>query len=217
MTEAKIVSRSSQAHDSSSQQLGRRERNKIEKRARIVAAARKLFAEQGFAETTTVQIAEAADIGTGTLFLYAKSKEDLLLLVFKDEMLEVAFDSFKTSHAEHSSVDRIMAVFEHMIDYHAKDIELSRILLRELVIPFDNARQSEIDELVTVIFAGLEQLIREGQVKGEILERLEPAATAQSCFALYYFGLLRWLSNRVSRENLLKETKDQILAFCRAR
>ena len=41
------------------ERIGRRERNKLEKRARIVAAARRLFAEQGFAETTTVQIAEA--------------------------------------------------------------------------------------------------------------------------------------------------------------
>lgn len=77
--------------------VGRRERNKAEKQARIVAAARHLFHTQGFAETTTLQIAETADIGTGTLFLYARSKEALLVLVFKDEMMEVALDSFTKS------------------------------------------------------------------------------------------------------------------------
>ncbi|MFM9442154.1 TetR/AcrR family transcriptional regulator [Streptomyces acidiscabies] len=54
--------------------VGRRERNKQEKLDRIVAAARELFAERGVDEVTTQQIADKADIGTGTLFLYAKTK-----------------------------------------------------------------------------------------------------------------------------------------------
>jgi kynurenine formamidase len=60
--------------------MGRRERNKQAKLDRIVAAARELFAEHGVDEVTTQQIADKADIGTGTLFLYVKSKGDLLLL-----------------------------------------------------------------------------------------------------------------------------------------
>ena len=61
--------------------VGRRERNKQAKLERITAAARELFAEHGVDEVTTQQIAEKADIGTGTLFLYAKTKGELLLLV----------------------------------------------------------------------------------------------------------------------------------------
>ena len=64
-----------------SQPIGRRERNKQVKLDRIVAAARELFAEHGVDEVTTQQIADKADIGTGTLFLYVKSKGELLLLV----------------------------------------------------------------------------------------------------------------------------------------
>ena len=61
--------------------VGRRERNKQAKLERITAAARELFAEHGVDDVTTQQIAEKADIGTGTLFLYAKTKGELLLLV----------------------------------------------------------------------------------------------------------------------------------------
>ena len=63
------------------QPLGRRERNKQEKLERITAAASELFATHGVDDVTTQQIAEAADIGTGTLFLYARTKGELLLLV----------------------------------------------------------------------------------------------------------------------------------------
>jgi len=63
------------------QALGRRERNKQEKLERITAAARELFAEHGVDDVTTQQIADRADVGSGTLFLYAKTKAELLLLV----------------------------------------------------------------------------------------------------------------------------------------
>ncbi len=63
------------------QPVGRRERNKQNKLDRITAAAGELFAEHGVDEVTTQQIADKADIGTGTLFLYAKTKGELLLLV----------------------------------------------------------------------------------------------------------------------------------------
>ena len=63
------------------QPVGRRERNKQQKLERITAAASELFAEHGIEDVTTQQIADKADIGTGTLFLYAKTKGELLLLV----------------------------------------------------------------------------------------------------------------------------------------
>src|SRR5688500_5129082 len=63
------------------QPVGRRERNKQIKLDRIIAAARELFDTYGVDAVTTQQIADKADIGTGTLFLYARSKSELLRLV----------------------------------------------------------------------------------------------------------------------------------------
>ena len=61
---------------------GRRERSKLQKRARIFTAARTLFAEHGYAEVTTQQIAEHADVAAGTVFRYAATKAELLMMVF---------------------------------------------------------------------------------------------------------------------------------------
>ena len=65
---------------------GLRERNKIEKLQRITAAARDLFIEKGFDETTTREIAQRAHVGLGTLFLYATDKRDLLFLICTEEL-----------------------------------------------------------------------------------------------------------------------------------
>lgn len=183
---------------------GRRERNKLEKRARIVAAARDLFARQGFASTTTQQIADAADIGTGTLFLYARTKEDLLVMVFRDEMLETARQIFAAPPPATAVVDRLMAVFNRMADYHASDTDLARLLLRELVMSQTEARRSDIDELMDAIHDGLTAIIEDG---GRIANA---PLVARSAFALYYFALISWLGAGQDRGWCMRLLREQL-------
>ena len=69
--------------------LGRRERNKAEKRDRIVGAATTLFTERGYDNTTTQQVSEKADVAEGTLFRYAATKSELLLMVVNAKLRPV--------------------------------------------------------------------------------------------------------------------------------
>jgi AcrR family transcriptional regulator len=57
---------------------GRRERKRRETRERIAEAAKKLFFERGFEQTTIEDITEAADVSKRTFFSYFPSKEDLI-------------------------------------------------------------------------------------------------------------------------------------------
>jgi TetR/AcrR family fatty acid metabolism transcriptional regulator len=57
------------------------------KREKIIAAAARFFGEKGFHNTTTAEIAEAAGVAAGTIYIYFSSKEDLLVAVF-EEFLE---------------------------------------------------------------------------------------------------------------------------------
>ena len=184
--------------------LGRRERNKREKRARIVAAARELFERQGFGSTTTQQIADAADIGTGTLFLYARTKEDLLVMVFQNEMLETARQIFAIQPTGQDIVDRLMAVFNRMADYHARDIDLARLLLRELVMSQTEARRSDIDELMDAIHDGLTAIIQDG---GRVANA---PLVARSAFALYYFALISWVGAGQDRGWCMRLLREQL-------
>ena len=191
--------------------IGRRERNKLEKRNRIVAAARQLFATQGFADTTTQQIAEKADIGTGTLFLYARSKEDLLVMVFHDEMLATAQEAFRDLPGDMPLIDQVMQVFEHMVIYHERDLVLARLLLKEILMPDRPDRSQELSHLMGAIYDGFAQLILAAQRSGTISKRFEPELTAQSLFAIYYLGLLSWLGGIVSRETFFTQLRRQLV------
>lgn len=58
--------------------VGRRDRKKQETRERLIDAAARLFASSGFDETTTTDIAEAADVAQRTLFRHFPTKEAVL-------------------------------------------------------------------------------------------------------------------------------------------
>ena len=69
--------------------FGLRERNKLDKLRRIKDAATELFMQKGFDDTTTRAIALRADVGLGTVFLYAPTKRDLLFLIINEELQAV--------------------------------------------------------------------------------------------------------------------------------
>lgn len=115
------------------QTLGRRERNKQEKLDRITAAARELFTQYGVDEVTTQQVAEKADVGSGTLFLYAKTKAELLLLVHNVKYAAALEAGVAAAAAEAEVLDAVMAIINPIITCNRVQIENGRTYLKEIV------------------------------------------------------------------------------------
>ena len=111
--------------------VGRRERNKQVKLERITAAARELFTEHGVDEVTTQQIAEKADIGTGTLFLYAKTKGELLLLVQNSGYADALEEGKAAAESIPDALDAVMAIIRPVVECNRIQIDNGRTYLRE--------------------------------------------------------------------------------------
>ena len=116
-----------------SQRVGRRERNKQEKLDRITAAASELFAQYGVDEVTTQQIADKADIGAGTLFLYAKTKGELLLLVQNSTYADALAEGTSAAERIPDVLDAVMALVRPVVECNRKQIDNGRTYLREIV------------------------------------------------------------------------------------
>ncbi|MFK4807721.1 TetR/AcrR family transcriptional regulator [Microbacterium sp. ZW CA_36] len=115
------------------QPVGRRERNKQDKLQRITAAARELFTEHGVDEVTTQQIADKADIGTGTLFLYAKNKGELLLLVQNSSYVDALAEGRAAAEAVADPLEAVIAIIRPVVECNRVQIDNGRTYLREIV------------------------------------------------------------------------------------
>ena len=112
---------------------GRRERNKQDKLDRITAAARELFTEFGVDDVTTQQIADKADIGTGTLFLYARTKAELLLLVQNSAYADALVRGTAAAERAAGTLDAAMAILRPVVECNRVQVDNGRTYLREIV------------------------------------------------------------------------------------
>jgi AcrR family transcriptional regulator len=105
---------------------GRRERNKAERRRRIVAAARAEFAQKGYPAATTRAIAERADVGIGTLFAYAADKEALLAMVVGDALRIVGRNAEAAVPPGAPFLDQVLALVRPRYAFWAADPALAQ-------------------------------------------------------------------------------------------
>jgi AcrR family transcriptional regulator len=104
--------------------MGKREIVQEEKRRAILDAALRVFAKQGFAAARISDIASAAGVGKGTVYLYFASKEDLLMGVFEacvDDILSM-IDEMVVSRV--SPREGLHTFFDAALGLVASNVEL---------------------------------------------------------------------------------------------
>jgi AcrR family transcriptional regulator len=182
---------------------GRRERNKQQKLDRITAAADELFSRYGVDDVTTQQIADAADIGTGTLFLYARSKAELLLLVQNTHYAEAIERGLGAVVDASSPLDAVMALVGPVVACNRRQIENGRTYLRELVFgdPEEPHHRIGLELVQRVDDAYVEILQRDGRLSSG-----DAALLARTISAAMFVSL----ASPVHRHSTVQEVCDDI-------
>ncbi len=192
----------------------RRGRNKLDKLARIEKAGRVLFARRGFDATTTRAIAERADIGIGTFFLYFAKKEDLLVHLFHRDIGAVVEEMF-AGLPERPLRAQLLHMFDALYAYYARDPALSRVFIQELLF-LDATRRDRVTAFTLDFLQRIVALIEAAQARREIVAALEPRQLAYSAFGLYCFTLINWLGGILEDRDVaraqLRASIDLLLA-----
>ncbi len=186
---------------------GRRAQNKQAIRNRIVKAALSLFQTKGFDGTTTRAIARKAGIAEGTVFNYFKTKEDIALYFFEQEVghaVAAVRDNPKLRKAPLE--EKLFALVESQLEYLAPyERFIGAALLHALkpsspLGPFSHRAM----ELRHRYLGFVEELIEESIPR----HKQNPLAfLAPEVFWIYYLGtLLYWLYDS-------SEDKQNTLAF----
>ncbi len=189
---------------------GLRERKKRQRLQCIINVSRQLFVSKGFQNTTIQEIAEEAGIGLGTLYLYAKGKEDLLVLVFRETLLQMTEAAFDGADPEAAVIDQLMYFFQVHIDYHKEDRVLSRTVLKELSFPTNPQRRHDIELIFNSAYDKLAQLLKRSIAQGEVSPKLYIGTAVTSIFGLFYHLLQGFLCDFFSEEEFQKNIRHAL-------
>ncbi len=170
-----------------------RERNKRDKLRRIKAAARALFVAKGFDEATTREIAQCADVGMGTLFLYADNKRDLLFLVVNDDLEALVDEATRRFRAGGGVLDNLMGVFKLHYRFFGREPALSRYALREMTFYGTGQQAMRFRQTRERMMALLVTMVADGQKHAGIDPNVDPGLFSWTAFCIYQVELRRWL------------------------
>lgn len=150
--------------------------------SRILAAAQRLFARQGFEKTTTRQLAEAAGIAEGTLFRHFENKKAILVAVVTQGWSELLTDLL-TQLSEMGSYRAVAQLMrDRMLTLH-KQSDLMRVCFMEAQFHPDlrDRIQSEIINKMTSV---VEAFIQTGIERGTYRD-LNPKVVARVFLGMF--------------------------------
>jgi AcrR family transcriptional regulator len=100
---------------------GKRERTKAQNRELILEAARRVFAERGFAVTTVRDIIGATGLASGTFYNYFKSKEEVFQAIRDESALVVRPMLRAARHAATTAEEFVSANFRAFFEFMARE------------------------------------------------------------------------------------------------
>ena len=142
-----------------------------DKYKRILEAAIKVFAEQGFFQSTIAQIAREAGVADGTIYLYFKNKDDILVQFFSYKTKQV-FAGFRE---EVNKGDDAVEKLRNLVRRHLAEFQRDRymaILYQSETHQSFRMAEEQIKEMSNMYLDIVAEIVEQGQQEGSIRKNL---------------------------------------------
>ncbi len=180
-----------------------------EKRERILQAAIRVFAEKGFYATRVSEIAKAAGVADGTIYLYFENKDDVLVSIFRDRIGQLLEILEKVVKSDRSIEDRVRKIMELQLGLLEEQRDLAEVITV-------NLRQSSslLKEYAAPLFTRylelIANMIADGQKDGTFRDDINPRVAARALWGGLDGIALTWaLSDKTPKPNKLRKAATQ--------
>jgi TetR/AcrR family fatty acid metabolism transcriptional regulator len=162
------------------------------KRERILRAAIDVFATHGYFNARVAQIAKAAGVADGTIYLYFSGKEELLVTIFR-EHTRTFLESLRAGLAEATTGDeQLRIVIRHHLEALGRDRALavvSQVELRHSLKFMSLFSHEEVGEYLNVI----RRTVDAGQQQGTFRRNVHPQLVAKAVFGVLDEMVTSWI------------------------
>ena len=168
------------------------------KRDRILDAAERVFAQRGFFAAKVADIAREAGVADGTIYLYFKNKDDLLISLFESRMERVnriLADAIASAKRPRDQLDAFVRAYLALIAQEPTAAEVLTIELRQSTKFMREYSQQRFADLLRLL-AGV---IAAGQAAGELSDAVPAPHAARMIFGMLDEMALAWLLGRAPR------------------
>lgn len=168
------------------------------KQQKVVEAAIKIFAEKGFSNTSTSEIAEAAGVAEATIFRHYGTKDNLLLSVIlpfiKDFIPRMAEETFNGLLSQNPATFEqfLRELIKNRIDFISDNRKLFQILVKEVMYR-EEFKQELAPLLSEIIIYHFNKVIETFKERGDLIEKPTPILLRMLLTFLYGYFTSRFM------------------------
>ena len=160
----------------------------------IVDAAVIVIAENGYHQAQVSKIAKQAGVADGTIYLYFKNKEDILISVFQDKMGLFVSKLGEIVDKEASASDKLQLMIQSHFDLLANDLHLAIVTQLELRQSNHELRM-KINGVLREYLLLMDKILVKGMETGEFDKDMDIRLARQMVFGTMDETITTWVMN----------------------
>lgn len=185
-----------------------------DKRDRILEAAVKVFARSGFHATRVSEVAKAAGVADGTIYLYFDSKEELLVSLFEDRVERLLAFMREELPKKPNAPAKLRAVIDMQLGLLQGERELAEVITVILRQSTRLMKEFAAPRFLAYLDA-IAKIVAEGQAAGDFRRDVSPHIVARAVFGALDGITLTWALGKAEQGALARAATQLADVFLR--